>query len=121
MTIKDNILADHKRIMGAATAAEQARLAKEVGELSFKAIKGGINSSAWAIYMSRFADNLDQLKRLCGEDEEFNSQPWSAQCLAYTVSNGVCTINSRHDEADTTPNLGTLNYLDEDQLEGLNF
>lgn len=125
-TIKEKILADHERIMSEPTADLQKSAADEVGKLAAKAVKGGIKSAAWALYMSRYCDKPEQLMRLCGEDPDFNESPWSEQCLAYLPSNGVCTITSRRAPINDTinpavTNQGTLNYMDADMIGDLDF
>lgn len=125
-TIKEKIRTDHDRIMNAGSPEQIREEAKKVGELAIKAIKGGMKSSAWAIYMSRYAENTDQLKRLCGDDSNFNANPWAEECLAYVVGNGVCTITSRRGDVENNAgqikeNAGTLNYLDDLMLDTLNF
>lgn len=124
-TIKQKILDDHTGIMSEPDPVVQEKLSNDVGKIAVLAMKDGIRSRAWADYMRRYVDNSDQLKRLCGEDDEFNKNPWAERCLAYIVSNTICTFTSRRGEipmggGDKT-NQGTLNYMDDDMLKTLNF
>jgi len=65
------------------------------------AITGGIQSDAWAKYMSLFADNADQLRRLTVIDEQ-NDPNWIKESRAYIVSNAVCGANTT---TDTSANV----------------
>lgn len=122
-TIKQKILDDHKRIMDETDPEVQEKLAEDVGKLAIQALKDGMRSRAWANYMKLYIENSDQLKRLCGEDEDFNKEPWGERCLAYIVSNTVCTITTRRSpismENSSMPNEGTLNYMDDKMKDAL--
>jgi hypothetical protein len=60
---------------------------------AIEALTGGIQSDAWAKYMSLFADNADQLRRLTVVDEQ-NDPNWIKESRAYIVSNAVCGANT---------------------------
>lgn len=54
----------------------------------------GSSTNEWKTLMEYFANNDDELKRLCGEDDAFNQFDWSSQCLAYIAGNSLCTVTS---------------------------
>ena len=65
-----------------------------IREQSILALKHGIESADWVLYMSNFADGNDQLRRLCGRDETFNETPYGTQLIAYVAAAGPCTVNT---------------------------
>lgn len=70
---------------------------------AINAITKGMNTTEWNDYMSLFADNAQQLRRLTVEDP---AEPgWFKESRAYIVSNAVCG-------ADTTGQTG-VNVRDE--------
>jgi hypothetical protein len=92
-------------------AVELDSLPQKAGNLGFRlrnaaidALTGGIQSEAWVKYMSIFADNEAQLRRLTVVDEQ-NDPNWIRESRAYIVSNAVCGAN-------TTTNTGA-NVRDE--------
>lgn len=78
--VKDVVKANH---------ASGGTLGADIQRLSFGAIQHGIASRAWAKYMSIFADNTAQLKRLTGEDDLANVGYVKESC-AYLVASGPC-------------------------------
>lgn len=81
------------------TAAVQADTERG-GNLGFRmrnaainAIMGGIHSAEWKSYMSLFADNAAQLRRLTVPDEQHDPS-WLVESRAYIVSNAVCGANT---------------------------
>ncbi len=60
---------------------------------AINAIMGGINSAEWKSYMSLFADNAAQLRRLTVPDEQ-HDPGWLVESRAYIVSNAVCGANT---------------------------
>lgn len=81
----------------------------DVKAAATKAIFGGMQSQAWEEYMSLFADNAAQLKRLKGEDAQSNVS-WVRDSIAYLAADGMCG-------ATTTGIIA--NNLDERLDEGL--
>jgi hypothetical protein len=67
----------------------QSTLHFTLSEAAIKAIRGGVVSRDWAKYMTAFADNEQQLKRLIGEDELAN-EGYVIVSSAYLVANGGC-------------------------------
>ncbi len=65
--------------------------------------------SAWEAYMSNFASNEDQLKRLKGQDS-FIDNVWGKEALCYMVANSTCTMG-------TTTDTGRL--FDDDMRDAL--
>ena len=99
MSIMDNL-----KKMSAAVKADTER----AGNLGFRmrnaaidALTGGINSAEWVKYMSIFADNAAQLRRLTVVDEQ-NDPNWIKESRAYIVSNAVCGANTT---TDTSANV----------------
>lgn len=60
---------------------------------AINALTGGIQSEDWRTYMSLFADNEAQLRRLTVVDEQ-NDPNWIRESRAYIVSNAVCGANT---------------------------
>ena len=88
-----------------------ANMANEFQSLAAQAALGGIKSRAWEKYMRKFASNKDQLKRLLGEDTDFNDNaPWAAESLAYIVANSTCGIET---------GVGTVNNMPADWVATL--
>ena len=88
-----------------------ANMANDLQKLAAQAALGGIKSRAWEQYMRKFASNKDQLKRLIGEDTNFNDNaPWAAESLAYIVANSTCGV-------DTATH--TINNMPVDWVENL--
>jgi hypothetical protein len=56
---------------------------------AIRATLGGIVSTDWEDYMTIFASNEDQLKRLTGRDASA-PDAWVKETSAYIVSNGTC-------------------------------
>ena len=56
---------------------------------AIKATLGGLSSEDWRKYMSLFASNEDQLKRLTGKDPNA-ADAWVKETSAYMVANGTC-------------------------------
>ncbi len=54
-----------------------------------EAITKGIGSDAWIEFVSNFASNPDQLKRLKGDDVLI-TKPWGKIVLAYLPANAMC-------------------------------
>ncbi len=71
---------------------------------AINALIGGIRSADWMTYMSIFADNAEQLRRLTVVDEQ-NDPNWVKESRAYIVSNAVCGAN--------TTTVTTANVRDE--------
>lgn len=59
---------------------------------AINAMMGGIHSAEWKSYMSLFADNAAQLRRLTVPDEQ--EPGWLVESRAYIVSNAVCGANT---------------------------
>jgi len=74
--IKDQLLRDP--IKGEANA-----------RMAIAAIHAGIHSAAWETYMTQFAENPDQLRRLKATDGTLGD-PTLDRRRAYLVANGVC-------------------------------
>lgn len=68
---------------------EEGKIGVNLRDAAIKAIRGGIDSPDWPDYMTIFADNEEQLKRLSGK-EDSNTFPWANQMSAYLVSSGMC-------------------------------
>ena len=118
-TITEKILAEQKGIINETDKDKQKEAAEKIGERAIKAIKGGIKSREWVFFMSQYADTPEQLMRLCGEDAKFNEQPWSDECLTYIASNTMCTITSRQSPITTVTNQGTMNFMEDIMIKGL--
>lgn len=71
-----------------------AALGDKMQKYSCLAIHQGSKNWAWHEYMRMFASNDDQLKRLLGDDDDFNATVWGQKTLAYIVAAGVCGINT---------------------------
>lgn len=54
----------------------------------------------WTKLMTHFKNNDDELKRLCGQEKQFNQADWGLECLAYIAGDSTCT-------SDTTYGTGT--------------
>lgn len=61
----------------------------ELSDAAIKATRGGIVSQDWADYMTVFADNEQQLKRLTGKDDQAE-EDYVKVSSAYLVANGTC-------------------------------
>lgn len=59
---------------------------------AINAMMGGIHSAEWKSYMSLFADNAAQLRRLTVPGEQ--EPGWLVESRAYIVSNAVCGANT---------------------------
>lgn len=95
---------------------EGKRHAKEMKDAAGEAIRNGMKSRAWETYMTRFATNDKELKRLIGEDEKFNKTEWGLDSLAYIPANSTCDIQTT---ARTLANMSTemkdnLDFFPED-------
>ncbi|MDQ3649484.1 MAG: hypothetical protein M3458_04240 [Acidobacteriota bacterium] len=94
-------------------------LGEQIGVLAVKAITGGIRSAEWKTYMSLFADNAEQLKRLTAETPgSAGEEGWLPQTRAYIVSNAVCaaatnTFTSARVNSDVD---GDLNETPDDTI-----
>ena len=68
------------------------KLGNDLKKAAIKAMMKGINSPEWVSYMSLFAENAEQLKRLTvpqpGEDT------WQTESRAYIVANAICGADS---------------------------
>ena len=121
MKIVDKIKASHDKIIEDPDGVG-AGIANDLGSLAADATYDGVKSRKWAEYMKNFASNKAQLKRLCGEDPAFNINEWSQRCLAYTVGNSICTIEThRGKNSAGEDSEGTLNYLKPEMRVGLDF
>jgi hypothetical protein len=73
-------------------AAIRDKLGNDLKKAAIKAMMKGINSPEWVSYMSLFAENAEQLKRLTvpqpGEDT------WQSESRAYIVANAICGADS---------------------------
>lgn len=88
-----------------------AALGKKMQKYACLAVLNGIKSMEWHEYMRMFASNDDQLRRLLGEDDDFNNSVWGRKTLAYIVADGCCGIAT----VDTSRLSNTMrNGLDED-------
>lgn len=94
MKIGDKIDRIHEFVSTPAGAGKGIELQEQASE----AIKGGITSGAWEVFMSNFASNPAQLQRLIGKDA-FIDKPWGLISLAYLPANAMCgtstTANTR--------------------------
>lgn len=61
----------------------------ELKVAAIKAALGGVGSDDWRNYMTIFADNEAQLKRLTAKDAQAGN-PWVKETSAYMVANGTC-------------------------------
>jgi hypothetical protein len=68
--------------------------ARELKDLAGEAIRNGMKSRAWQTYMEEFASDPKELKRLIGEDEDFNKTQWGLDSLAYIPANSTCDIQT---------------------------
>lgn len=68
--------------------------AEQLKNLAGEAIRNGMKSRAWEIYMREFASNEKELKRLIGEDEAFNKTEWGLDSLAYIAANSTCDVQT---------------------------
>ena len=90
MSIIENI----KKVTEAVVAdtAKGGHLGHRMRNAAVKAVMGGIHSAEWKSYMSLFADNAAQLRRLTVPDEQ--EPGWLVESRAYIVSNAVCGANT---------------------------
>lgn len=107
--IIDNITSVQMRILNDPVMGKE--LAKRLQTLALKATRESFGSPAWKAYMLNFASNPDQLKRLMGNDEEFNKDEYKKDALCYIVANSTCGI-------DTTV-TGTGRNLESDMIRAL--
>ena len=84
---------------------------RTVAEEAKAAMFAGLGSIEWETFMGRFADNDDELNRLCGRDEAFNKRDWGLFCLAYIVGDGTCT-------SETANTTGTKRSMTLPELAG---
>lgn len=84
-SVKDAILAEQTAGGGSGRGTKGYKLKVA----AIKATLGGINSNDWKKYMSIFASNEDQLKRLTGRDANA-ADTWVKETSAYLVANGTC-------------------------------
>ena len=76
-----------------ADTARGGNLGFRLRNAAIDAIMGGIHSAEWKRYMSLFADNAAQLRRLTVPDEQ-HDPGWLVESRAYIVSNAVCGANT---------------------------
>jgi hypothetical protein len=60
----------------------------QLGQAAIAAIMNGFGSDEWVSYMSLFADNPEQLKRLT--QKQANDEDYYPEARAYIVANAVC-------------------------------
>src|SRR6185295_4133246 len=63
-------------------------LGRQLSELAVAALMKGMGSAEWERYMTLFADNPEQLRRLTQED--INEPDYFPRSRAYMVANAVC-------------------------------
>ena len=68
----------------------QTTLHGKMTNAAINAVRGGITSTDWSKYMTLFADNEQQLKRLTGQDEVSQQEGYVKVSSAYLVANGTC-------------------------------
>ena len=94
MKIAENIEAIHAFVSTPAGVGKGVQIQEQASE----AIKNGMKSDAWKLFMSNFASNPAQLTRLMGQDA-FIEKPWGIIALAYLPANAICGTS-------TTANTG---------------
>jgi hypothetical protein len=72
-------------------------LAEDLATQGIEAIFEGIKSPKWEALMGNFANNQNELDRLCGRDQVFNKSRWGLACLAYIAGNSTCTATTATD------------------------
>jgi hypothetical protein len=81
----------------AAGQAEDHEPAKRTGELAVAAVIGGIQSTAWELYMAHFGESTPfssgQLERMCATDQTTGNVTLDEK-RAYLVANGICGMAS---------------------------
>jgi hypothetical protein len=123
--ITEKILEIHAQIRDGGIKPGEAgdALAESFGQQATAAIINGKDSVEWQKFMSNFASNADQLKRLLGRDTDFNKNDWSSRSLTYIATNPMCTTTtvtgSRFVDTVEVPNRWTLNTMRQDMIEGL--
>ncbi len=110
MKISDKIDRIHEFVSTPAGAGKGIELQEQASQ----AIKNGIKSDEWRVFMSNFASNPAQLNRLLGQDA-FIEKPWGLIALAYLPANAMCGTSTT---ANTKRNLPPqfIDALD-DQLD----
>jgi hypothetical protein len=73
-------------------------LGKKLSDAAVAAITNGIKSPEWVQYMSLFADNDAQLKRLTVPNPQ-NDPSYLPLMRAYIVSNAVCDVGTNNHTA----------------------
>ena len=86
MSIKRNL--DKTNVAVVIDTFKGGSLGRQLRTAAVSAVTGGMNSEDWKSYMSLFADNADELRRLTVEDE---AEPdYFKISRAYIVSNAIC-------------------------------
>jgi hypothetical protein len=102
--IIDLVRAKRDANVAAGTAGDHAP-AKRTGDLAVAAVVGGIESTAWRLYMEHLGESTPfstgQLERLCAGDQTKND-PTLDEKRAYLVANGTCGMGS--------PDTGNLDF-----------
>jgi hypothetical protein len=90
-----SIMSNLNKVAKAVTedTAQGGNLGFRLRNAAIDALTGGIQSDEWVRYMSIFADNAMQLRRLTVADE-LNDPNWIKESRAYIVSNAVCGANT---------------------------
>lgn len=73
-------------------ASVNVQLGFKLKQAAIEAMMAGIGSKKWEEYMSLFADNAEQLKRLTVRGE--NDDVWLLESRAYMVANSICGADS---------------------------
>ena len=111
MKIADKINRIHEFVSTPAGAGKGIEIQGQASE----AIKGGITSDAWKVFMSNFASNPAQLKRLLGQDS-FIEKPWGLITLAYLPANAMCGTSTTANTGRNVP-PPMMDALDGDGLD----
>lgn len=111
MKISDKIDRIHEFVSTPAGAGKGIELQEQASQ----AIKDGIESEAWRVFMNNFASNPAQLRRLRGQDD-FINKPWGLISLAYLPANAMCgTSTTANTKRNMPPQF--IEALDGDGLD----
>lgn len=120
--IIDKIRSLHERMLN----GEAQTLGEKMQRLSCDAILEGINpadaNSKWKLCMRLFASNPAQLRRLSGEEADFNTSTWGKKIQAYIPSNGMCgpaTVGFVAPAGSDPRAIGTARVMTTDMINAL--